>query len=121
MRAYVYARQRGLLWGSLASCGRLSIGQMPRWHRTAAVANRRAGCQPAPHRASVSTFMSHPRSMNQRFGVAAPETAIYRPKLKYRALFDQYFTIDGSCALGAHALAAWAGCGHGRGLTVREV
>src|ERR1039458_7776570 len=45
-------------WGSLASCGRLSIGQMPRWHRTAAVANRRAGCQPAPHRASVSTFMS---------------------------------------------------------------
>src|SRR5450759_5185963 len=58
IRAYVYARQGALLWGSLASCGRLSIGQLPRLHRTAAVANRRAGCQPAPHHASVSTYMS---------------------------------------------------------------
>src|ERR1039458_3996769 len=49
LRAYVYARQRGLLWGSLASCGRLSIGQMPRWHRTAAVANTAAQAASLPH------------------------------------------------------------------------
>ena len=29
-------------WGRLLTCGRLSIGQLPRLHRTAAVANRRA-------------------------------------------------------------------------------
>src|ERR1039458_6284929 len=75
MRAYVYARQRGLLWGSLASCGRLSIGQMPRWHRTAAVANRRAGCQPAPHRASVSTFMSCTRRRSVRQSKASGQSA----------------------------------------------
>ncbi len=33
-------KAQALMWGSLASCGRLSIGQMPRLHRTAAVANR---------------------------------------------------------------------------------
>src|ERR1039458_9111342 len=33
-------------------------GTPPRLHRTAAVANRRAGCQPAPHHASDSTLMS---------------------------------------------------------------
>ena len=32
--------------------------------------------------------------MNRRFGVAAPETAIYRPKLKYRALFDQVLWLS---------------------------
>src|ERR1017187_4872712 len=51
-----------LLWGSLASCGRLAIGRTqtgpPRLNRTAAVANRREGCQPAPHHASDSTLMS---------------------------------------------------------------
>ena len=36
------------MWGSLVSCGRLAIGQLPDLHGTAAVANRRAGCQPAP-------------------------------------------------------------------------
>jgi len=35
------------LWGSLVSCGRLSIGQLPPSRQTAAVANRRAGCQQA--------------------------------------------------------------------------
>jgi penicillin-binding protein 1C len=44
------------LWRSLASCGRLLIGQLPRFKRTAAVDNRRAGYHPAPHRASDSTF-----------------------------------------------------------------
>ncbi len=47
IRAYVYARRRTPLWG-LVSCGRLSIGQLTHLRRTAAVANRRAGCQPAP-------------------------------------------------------------------------
>src|ERR1017187_2338061 len=42
---------------SLVSCGRLSIGQLPRSHQTAAVANRSAGYQPALHDASYSTFM----------------------------------------------------------------
>jgi hypothetical protein len=36
----------------------LTIGQLPRLNGTAAVANRRAGCQPAPHRGSDSTYMS---------------------------------------------------------------
>src|ERR1019366_3612204 len=53
-----YARQGALLWGSLVSCGRLAIGQLPRLHGIAAVANRRAGCQPAPRHGSGSTFMS---------------------------------------------------------------
>src|ERR1039458_6232008 len=49
---------------------------MPRWHRTAAVANRRAGCQPAPHRASVSTSMSHTlRAVVGLTGVGAPRAA----------------------------------------------
>jgi len=34
------------LWGSLVSCGRLSIDQLPIFDRTAAIANRRAGCPP---------------------------------------------------------------------------
>src|ERR1019366_6273175 len=42
-----YARQGAVLWGSLVSCGRLAIGKLPRLHGIAAVANRRAGCQPA--------------------------------------------------------------------------
>jgi hypothetical protein len=54
------------LWGSLVSCGRLSIGHLPRLHQTAAVANRRAGCQPAPHNASFSTFMSRTRRYRTR-------------------------------------------------------
>src|ERR1039457_6513263 len=57
-----YARLAALLWGSLVSCGRLSIGQLPRLQRTAAVdgapSGSRAGCQPAPHHASDSTLMS---------------------------------------------------------------
>src|ERR1035441_1062139 len=53
-----YARQETPLWGSLVSCGRLVIGQLPRLHGRAAVDNRRAGCQPAPHHASNATFMS---------------------------------------------------------------
>src|ERR1019366_8404881 len=56
-----YARQGALLWGSLVSCGRLAIGQLPRLHGIAAVANRRAGCQPAPRHGSGSTFM--PRTL----------------------------------------------------------
>src|ERR1019366_5787471 len=47
-----YARQGALLWGSLVSCGRLAIGQLPRLHGIAAVANRRAGCRPAPRHGS---------------------------------------------------------------------
>jgi len=35
------------VWGSLASCGRLAIGQAALWRETAAVGNRRAGYQPA--------------------------------------------------------------------------
>src|ERR1019366_83480 len=57
-----YARQGALLWGSLVSCGRLAIGQLPRLHGIAAVANRRAGCQPAPRHGSGSTFMSRTRA-----------------------------------------------------------
>src|ERR1035438_6432602 len=49
IRAYVYARQGAPLWGSLA---------LPRLQETAAVNNRRAGCQPAPLNASDSTLMS---------------------------------------------------------------
>jgi hypothetical protein len=37
------------LWGSLVSCGRLPIGLVRFMGKTAAVANRRAGCHPAPH------------------------------------------------------------------------
>ena len=37
------------LWGRLASCGRLSIGLARLQGNTAAVANRRARCHPAPH------------------------------------------------------------------------
>ena len=33
------------LWGSLVSCSRLSIGQLPRWRRTAAEANRRLSAE----------------------------------------------------------------------------
>src|ERR1039457_5838725 len=57
-----YARLAAFLWGSLVSCGRLSIGQQPLLQRTAAVdgapSGSRAGCQPAPHHASDSTLMS---------------------------------------------------------------
>jgi hypothetical protein len=50
------------LWGSLASCGRLAIGQLARWRETAAVGNRRAGCQPAPrHRHRFHCYVAHPR------------------------------------------------------------
>src|ERR1039458_10376943 len=42
--------QRALLWGRLLICGRLAIGPLTPRRRAAAVANRRAGCQPAPHR-----------------------------------------------------------------------
>jgi len=52
-----------LLWGSLASCGRLSIGQLSRLHRNSGGRQppRRlpAGCQPAPHLQSDATPMSH--------------------------------------------------------------
>ena len=51
-------KREAQLWGSLASCGRLAIGQLPRLHDTAAVGNRRAGCQPAPQRGGDSTSMS---------------------------------------------------------------
>src|ERR1039457_881607 len=61
-----YARLAALLWGSLVSCGRWSMGQQPRLPRTAAVdgapSGSRAGCQPAPHHASDSTLMSCTRS-----------------------------------------------------------
>ena len=43
-----------LPWGSLVSCGRLSIG-LPR--TTAEAANRRAGCQPAPHSCEFSEIL----------------------------------------------------------------
>src|ERR1019366_8002918 len=56
------------MWGSLVSCGRLVIGQLPRLHGRAAVDNRLAGCQPAPHHASNATFMSR-----------TPESRTFRP------------------------------------------
>jgi hypothetical protein len=37
------------LWGSLVSCGRLSIGSVRFTGETAAVAYRRAGCHPKCH------------------------------------------------------------------------
>src|ERR1035438_5971381 len=36
------------LWGRLLICGRLAIGPLTSPRQAAAVANRRAGCQPAP-------------------------------------------------------------------------
>ena len=36
-----------LMWGSLVSCGRLSIGQLPYLHQTAEVANGRVPCRSA--------------------------------------------------------------------------
>src|ERR1035441_7062859 len=59
---------------------------MPRWHRTAAVANRRAGCQPAPHRASVSTFMS--RTLLQVLVVRALSGAAGRANRRYAAILS---------------------------------
>jgi hypothetical protein len=60
---------------SLVSCGRLSIGQLPRSHRTAAVTNRRAGCHlfhfyvalPRPAKAS-----SPPIAINSSMAIGAP-------------------------------------------------
>jgi len=60
LRAYVYARLGALLWGGLVSCGRLAMGQLPRLHRAAAVANRRAGCQSAPHQAAIPLLCRAP-------------------------------------------------------------
>jgi hypothetical protein len=52
-RAYGYASQKTLLWGSLASCGRLAIGQLAPSGEKAAVSNRRSGCQLAPRRGQL--------------------------------------------------------------------
>src|ERR1035437_9833097 len=41
---------RPLLWGRLLICAGLAIAPLPPRRGAAAVANRRAGCQPAPHR-----------------------------------------------------------------------
>src|SRR5450759_572751 len=38
-----------ILWGRLVTCGRLAIGPCRLRGGPAAVTNRRAGCQPAPH------------------------------------------------------------------------
>src|SRR5450759_513450 len=38
-----------ILWGRLVTCGRLAIGPCRLRSGPAAVTNRRAGCQPAPH------------------------------------------------------------------------
>ena len=56
-----HARQKALLWGSLASCGRLAIGPLARSSETAAVGNHRAGCHPAPRRRKLFNFyVAHP-------------------------------------------------------------
>src|ERR1019366_7266838 len=81
-----YARQGALLWGSLVSCGRLAIGQLPRLHGIAAVANRRAGCQPAPRHGSGSTFMSRTRLLLLHLGKAG--------KAEMAAEVGQGFQID---------------------------
>src|SRR5450759_1044452 len=78
------SRLGALLWGSLVSCGRLSIGPTRMAPRAsapnAAVANRRAGCQPAPHRASDSTFMSCARLRVERRAGQAPNRSVARRK-----------------------------------------
>ncbi len=45
------------MWGSLASCGRLVIGQLTRWREMAVVGNRREVCQPAPRRQQGFYFL----------------------------------------------------------------
>src|ERR1035438_4465700 len=56
----------GAAWQAAADCQSAGPrGYPPRWHRTAAVANRRAGCQPAPHHGSVSTYMSRTHRQTQ--------------------------------------------------------
>ncbi len=61
-RPGVWARKAvGAIVGSLASCGRLAIGQPARWRETAAVGNRRAECRPAPRRSQRFHFyVAHP-------------------------------------------------------------
>ena len=58
------------LWGRLLICGRLSIGQLPRFQQTAAVANRRAGYHPAPLGARLPK--SRKRLGTQAFAVRLP-------------------------------------------------
>jgi uracil-DNA glycosylase len=77
-RAYGHARQRALLWGSLASCGRLAIGQLALWRETAAVGNRRAGCQPAPRRRQRFHFyVAHPSAVSATSNCAIPGTCSF--------------------------------------------
>jgi hypothetical protein len=69
--------QRCQLWGSLVSCGRLSIGLTRVPGKTAAVANRRAGCHPAPNdlnnrqyfgRTTLAAGISGLQKMRNRIG-----------------------------------------------------
>ncbi len=64
-------------WGGFPTRGRFAIGQLPRWRRTAAVANRRAGYKPAPHHAGDSTF-SRPGSLRAGSPLASPLTRSWR-------------------------------------------
>src|ERR1019366_6384747 len=62
-----------ILWGRLVTCGRLAIGPCRLRGGPAAVTNRRAGCQPAPHwffdpvwsENSNAAFLSHLRDRTE--------------------------------------------------------
>jgi len=52
---------------SLVTCGRLSIGPLPRSRQTAAVTNRRAGYQPALHDANFRFYIELRNSRKRRW------------------------------------------------------